>query len=379
MDGQSRGAVLQRVGDGWKELGSGVSGVQPVARPVLTVLANGDVVAANTLPALQSPGWFSVSRFDGEQWRTLGAAFNGLIEAVAVLSHGELVVGGRFTSVGNRLMSCVARWDGSEWQPIGQGVSGPVFSLHALPNGELLAGGQLRIGHEAVASGIARWDGQSWQGMGVPGPWPITSIARTPNGDIIVCGDSTSIGASLRAVSRFDGVAWQNLSVYARPGPASDVVVDSSSTIFVGGRLLSDLSNLTTARHAILMSEGNQFVPLDRSILEDRQDPRVNALHVLRDGTIAVGGQFSVAGDRAAGSIAFWGLPPHCRCDSLDFNNDGFSPSDEDLVDLLAVLAGGACSTPRCNDIDFNNDGLFPSDEDLLAFLRVLAGGACNG
>jgi hypothetical protein len=72
---------------------------------------------------------------------------------------------------------------------------------------------------------------------------------------------------------------------------------------------------------------------------------------------------------------------PNCgsgpSCNSIDFNGDGLFPSDEDLVDYLAVLAGGPCPTGTCDGIDFNNDGLFPSDEDLIAFLRVLAGGQC--
>jgi hypothetical protein len=64
-------------------------------------------------------------------------------------------------------------------------------------------------------------------------------------------------------------------------------------------------------------------------------------------------------------------------CGSIDFNGDGLFPDDADLVDFLAVLAGGTCSTSSCDSIDFNNDGLFPDDEDLIAFLRVLAGGEC--
>jgi hypothetical protein len=72
---------------------------------------------------------------------------------------------------------------------------------------------------------------------------------------------------------------------------------------------------------------------------------------------------------------------PNCgnepTCNSIDFNGDGLFPSDEDLVDYLTVLAGGACPTETCDGIDFNNDGLFPSDDDLVAFLRVLAGGEC--
>jgi hypothetical protein len=65
------------------------------------------------------------------------------------------------------------------------------------------------------------------------------------------------------------------------------------------------------------------------------------------------------------------------ECASIDFNEDGLFPDDSDLIDFLAVLAGGACSNvDGCRSIDFNGDGLFPDDNDLLAFLCALAGGA---
>jgi hypothetical protein len=66
-------------------------------------------------------------------------------------------------------------------------------------------------------------------------------------------------------------------------------------------------------------------------------------------------------------------------CGSLDYNSDGLFPDDQDLIDFLSVLAGGACSNdPNCGAIDFNNDGLFPDDTDLFVFLQVLAGGNCD-
>ncbi len=67
-------------------------------------------------------------------------------------------------------------------------------------------------------------------------------------------------------------------------------------------------------------------------------------------------------------------VPSVPACPSIDFNNDGIFPADEDLVDLLSMLAGGACSTGNCNSIDINGDGLFPADADLIRFLEVLAG-----
>jgi hypothetical protein len=66
------------------------------------------------------------------------------------------------------------------------------------------------------------------------------------------------------------------------------------------------------------------------------------------------------------------------QCDSIDFNNNGAFPEDQDVTDFFNVLAGGACSAGNtCNDIDFNNNGSFPEDQDVIDFFNVLAGGTC--
>jgi hypothetical protein len=66
------------------------------------------------------------------------------------------------------------------------------------------------------------------------------------------------------------------------------------------------------------------------------------------------------------------------QCDSIDFNNNGAFPEDQDVTDFFSVLAGGPCSPGNtCNDIDFNNNGAFPEDQDVIDFFNVLAGGAC--
>jgi hypothetical protein len=62
-------------------------------------------------------------------------------------------------------------------------------------------------------------------------------------------------------------------------------------------------------------------------------------------------------------------------CDSIDFNQNGVFPEDQDVVDFFDVLAGGTCGA--CADIDFNNNGVFPEDQDVIDFFNVLAGGGC--
>ncbi len=72
---------------------------------------------------------------------------------------------------------------------------------------------------------------------------------------------------------------------------------------------------------------------------------------------------------------------PAPTCDTIDFNNNGVFPEDQDVADFFDVLAGGAPATcdpvQGCNDIDFNNDGVFPDDQDIVDFFNVLAGGNC--
>jgi subtilisin family serine protease len=69
-------------------------------------------------------------------------------------------------------------------------------------------------------------------------------------------------------------------------------------------------------------------------------------------------------------------IPDSCQfCDSIDFNQNGVFPEDQDVVDFFNVLAGGSC--PACSDIDFNNNGVFPEDQDVVDFFNVLAGSTC--
>ena len=93
----------------------------------------------------------------------------------------------------------------------------------------------------------------------------------------------------------------------------------------------------------------------------------------VENGIVYVGG---TAGERAV----MWSGPladlVGTTCDSIDFNNNGVFPEDQDIADFFNVLAGSACSP--CNDIDFNNNDVFPEDQDVIDFFNVLAGGECS-
>jgi hypothetical protein len=83
--------------------------------------------------------------------------------------------------------------------------------------------------------------------------------------------------------------------------------------------------------------------------------------------------------NRHAGAVRSPGFganaPAVTCCDTIDFNNNGVFPEDQDVIDFFNVLAGVDC--PTCSDIDFNNNQVFPEDQDVIDFFTVLAGGNC--
>jgi hypothetical protein len=117
---------------------------------------------------------------------------------------------------------------------------------------------------------------------------------------------------------------------------------------------------------------GSSWISLGTGVSGD-----VYTLAALPNGDLGVGGSFLTAGSQAARYFGIWGLPPECRCDSIDFNNNGVFPENQDVIDFFVVLAGGSCSSANCNDIDFNNNTVYPEDADVIDFFNVLAGGEC--
>jgi hypothetical protein len=75
------------------------------------------------------------------------------------------------------------------------------------------------------------------------------------------------------------------------------------------------------------------------------------------------------------------GSPGCLPCDSIDFNQNGVFPEEQDVIDFFRVLAGGICPyappVGQVCDIDFNNNEVFPEDQDIIDFFNVLAGGQC--
>jgi hypothetical protein len=156
-------------------------------------------------------------------------------------------------------------------------------------------------------------------------------------------------------------VEWANLD----EAQSADLSADINGDLVIN---CADITELVT----VILATDIKDLNLDGTVTDADKTIAQNNLGVAN----ATWGQGDVNCDGVvdATDIALFGssLP---TCGSIDYNGDGLFPDDSDLVDFLAVLAGGECSTGTCGLIDFNRDGLFPDDSDLLDFLTVLAGG----
>jgi hypothetical protein len=369
----SRPVVLRQEGRQWVQVGDllrGNPGLLTVLPSGRTIVAGGFVI--DTL-AVRS----GIAQLVGNRWESVGSGLQGTVNAVVELPNGDIVAGGFWKDGVDPMRSNVARWDGQSWQSMGQGLNARVLALKVISTGELVAVGGFTASGQTLLNGVARWDGADWRSMGNPRLGVPNSILSTPSGDLLVGGLPVSSGFDRPVLARFDGTQWESVAAPTVSLPTA-LAHDAAGAVFAGGMPMRQSREF--GNDVVMRLVGSTWQRPGTGVRQEEPNnltARINDLLALHDGTIAVAGKFAVADGRAAGFLAFWGLPPQCRCDSIDFNNDGIFPSDADLVDFLGVLAGGGCCAPACNDIDFNNDGLFPSDDDLIAFLRVLAGGAC--
>jgi hypothetical protein len=317
------GNVLKFDGTSWRALSNWSSGLRGQLRSLL-VLSTGELVAGGFFSVNGHSVSFGALRWNGTSWVVVGSGLpNSYVFDLVEDNGGNLVavIDGNASSVFPG--SIAVRFFDEIWEPIGNTTRMTALSGLVSSSGEVFVGGRFGRGDGFADGGVARWDGQSWSAMGQGVAGMVWALAELPNGDIVAGGTEASVGSSAQS-----GIAFWN---------------------------------------------GSQWLPLGGG-----KRGTVSCMQVTSEGDLYVGWSF-VGSPSVQPYFARYGVPDACTgCDSLDFNRDGIFPTDEDVVDFLSVLSGGACSVNNsCSDIDFNNDGLFPSDDDLVSFFRVWAGGPC--
>jgi hypothetical protein len=229
----------------------------------------------------------------------------------------RLVLGGAFTTAGSVSAGGVASWDGATFAPIGSSFLGPgvgttngpfVSALLVLPNGDLVAGGSFSIALGGSADFLVRWDGSAWSQFS-PGATngTVRALTLAPNGDLVAVGDFSTIGGVAAVqVARWNGATWSSLSFPSPPFNAfvSAVAVMPNGDIVVGGgfQFLGPFSSPIPGTSAIARWNGSTW----SGIGNGATGTSVNALTVLANGDLLVGGNFTALGGVPCARVGRW-------------------------------------------------------------------------
>lgn len=217
-----------------------------------------------------------------------------------------LVVGGNFEYAGDARVRYVAFYDevARAFRPIGTGTNGVVSAAVALPGGGLVIGGAFNEAGGAPCSRIARWDGQAWSPLGAGLDGAVEALAVLPNGDVVAGGRFTQAGGiAAQRIARWDGASWSPLPGGALTWPNTDARVEALAVLPNGDLAVGGWFTIagTTVAVGLARHDGAGWSTFGAGL-----NSGVDAIEMLPNGDMIAGGWFGTAGGVVARGIARW-------------------------------------------------------------------------
>ncbi len=198
-------------------------------------LPNGDIVGTSHLDSSSLPG--HILRWSGAAWSAMGTGLDGPPGTFAALPNGDLVTAGLFTMAGGVAVQGLARWNGATWSNFAPGLGAAPWTIAVLPNGDLVASFAPRV-VGGVSTTVARWDGAGWSPLGTgPGFGPRV-LAALPDGGVLAAASSSMTGTSGQFAAYWDGMSWHAFSA-PFDGPVWDARALANGDVAVIGRFAS--------------------------------------------------------------------------------------------------------------------------------------------
>jgi trimeric autotransporter adhesin len=286
----------------------------------------------------------TLAAWNGASWRTiativcnLGIGCQKSFSALALDAEGSLFVGGYFDTLGGKTVHNIAKWNGTAWSSLGAGTTGEVRALVFDRNGNLFAGGRFDKAGSVTVRNIAQWNGTAWAGLGEGIPedqWnaPVNVLAFDNSG-ILYAGGSFSVAGGVEAhnIAQWNGTAWSPLGEgvgiaeadYAGDGGINALAFDNGGLLYAGGNF--DVAGSIKA-NGVARWDGSAWSDLgggikrpsffNDNIYVGNDNGTAYALLCDKNGTLSVGGAFSVAGGKTSCNFA------QCK---LTGNNTAFS------------------------------------------------------
>jgi hypothetical protein len=297
--------VAQWNGAAWSALGGGVSDDVSAG-----TMWQGRYCLGGRFLTAYSPGAVTVNRvacWDGAAWTALvsDTGVRGTNNDVRALTtyQGALVVAGLFTAPATR----IAGWNGTAWTAYGAGLSGgsnEVLAVAVVQNGALLvAGGEFsNSGSTALPGKLAQWDGAQWlplEGGGVDAGGVVRTLSVVNGATLAVGGAFTQVGALT-----VSGLAlWTAGLGWTAPTPLDGVGVVLAVVPYAGSLAAGGIFGGANYNYfAYLSAADGQWDGVGANLNE-----RINGLSPSADGSVLLmAGEFTIAGGRAAASVAAW-------------------------------------------------------------------------
>jgi len=320
--GQSAAHIARWDGRQWEALGSGLDG------PVYALAVHDDGNGGG--PALYVGGQFAtagglpandLARWDGANWSALGSGTNGQVNALASFDidgagpvKAQLYVGGVFSNSGGAAMSNCTRWTGLGFGGLGSGLNSEVHALTVHDDGSgnaIYFGGGFSASGSLPVSRIARFKLGGWSALGAGCSGTVRALAAFDAGNgpqLHVGGQFSSAGGAPAAnIARWTGSAWEPLAQGANGTVHSLAVHDdgmaSGAALYAGGTftMAGGLSANRLARWF-----GSAWNPLGGGSGLNGEVRALARYEWNGAPALAVGGDFSVAGELLANRVAIW-------------------------------------------------------------------------
>ncbi|MCA8953721.1 MAG: hypothetical protein KDE27_29690 [Planctomycetes bacterium] len=245
------------------------------------------VARADTLP-----DWH-----DGFGAPPAGLGLNG--DPRALLAHdGSLYCGGSFNQAGPVTSWFLARLDrvnsSFAWTSLGD-LDNRVNALTAWGD-SVLAGGRFTLVDGVDADRVAVWDGAAWHAVGDPAAWTWGHVSA------LAVIDGAPWAAGTGFVVRWNGSAWISMTGSGFTGDVFALAAYDGAPV-MGGAFASvpNPADDPTAAANVARWDGAMWHALGAGV-----DQEVNALTLLPNGDLAVGGDFTTAGGQPASHVALW-------------------------------------------------------------------------
>jgi uncharacterized delta-60 repeat protein len=317
-------------------LGSGGAGAGQVNAVALQ--PNGQLLLGGSFPALGGAATSNLARFssNGTADSTFVPNADGAVNAIAVLPNGASTSSA--TDYGAWLNS-----NGGLRYPLASSANGQITCAVQQSNGQILIGGLFSNLQGQAFSNLARLNADgSIDTTFNPSPnGQIYAIAIQANGQIVIGGNFTSVaGAALNYIARINA----NGSVDTSFNPDANSIVftlaiQSNGQIIIGGNFNTLTPNAgTTVINRYDIARLNADGSVD-SGFNPNPSGAVQAMSILANGQIVVGGSFSSFQPNATGSnITRYYV---ARLNSDGTLDNGFNPNANGSVTALVVQADG--------------------------------------